>query len=159
SASSRSASSTSGPRATEAMTNVDATVFAHLEWLGYVRPRGLVVSAPALVRAGAILDQRDAEGQRLLRARLHADAPGLGTVRERATIPYNAAGENADLGIANFPAFAGSVLGWHFSPKGYAGTPESPIPPDLAVALPDAGETLRPDYAVRELEPQDGAPP
>ena len=46
---------------------------SHLEWLGYVRPRGLVVSAPALVRAGAILDQRDAEGQRLLRASLGAD--------------------------------------------------------------------------------------
>jgi hypothetical protein len=141
------------------MANVDATVLAHLEWLGYVRPRGLVVSAPALVRAGAILDQRDAEGQRLLRARLDADAAASGTVRERATIPYGAAGEDADLRIADFHAFAGSVLDWRFSPKGYAGTPESPIPPDLEVALPDAGETLRPDYAVRELEPQEGAPP
>src|SRR5262245_34141229 len=141
------------------MANIDATVLAHLEWLGYVRPRGLVVSAPALVRAGAVLDQRDAEGQRLLRARLDADAAAPGTVRERAEIPYGAAGEDADLRIADFPAFAGSVLGWRFSPKGYAGTPESPIPPDLEVALPDVGETLRPDYAVRELEPQDGAPP
>ena len=34
------------------MANVDATVLAHLEWLGYVRPRGLVVSAPALALAG-----------------------------------------------------------------------------------------------------------
>lgn len=141
------------------MANVDTTVLAHLEWLGYVRPRGLVVSAPALVRAGAILDQRDAEGQRLLRARLDADATASGTVRERAEIPYGPAGEGADLRIADFPAFAGSVLGWSFSPKGYAGTPESPIPQDLEVALPDAGETLRPDYAVRELEPQDGAQP
>jgi hypothetical protein len=141
------------------MANIDATVLAHLEWLGYVRPRGLVVSAPALVRAGAILDQRDAEGQRLLRARLDADAAASGTVRERATIPYGAMGEDADLRIADFAAFAGSVLGWRFSPKGYAGTLESPIPPDLEVALPDAGETLRPDYAVRELEPQDSAPP
>jgi hypothetical protein len=48
------------------------------------------------------------------------------------------------------------VLGWRFSPKGYAGTVESPIPPELELALPDVGETLRPDYAVRELEPQDG---
>ena len=40
---------------------------AHLEWLGFVQPTGLVVSAPALVRAGAILDRRDADGQRLLR--------------------------------------------------------------------------------------------
>src|SRR5262245_3722056 len=141
------------------MANIDATVLAHLEWLGYVRPRGLVVSAPALVRAGAVLDQRDAEGQRLLRARLDADAAAPGTVRERAPISYGAAGDDADLRIADFPAFAGSVLGWRFSPKGYAGTPESPIPQDLEIALPDAGETLRLDYAVRELEPQDGASP
>jgi hypothetical protein len=141
------------------MANLDAAVLSHLEWLGYVRPTGLVVSAPALVRSGAILDQRDAEGQRLLRARLDADATASGTVRERAEIPYGAAGEDAVLRIADFPAFAGSVLGWRFSPKGYAGTRESPIQPDLEVALPDAGETLRPDYAVRELEPQDGALP
>ena len=38
-----------------------------------VQPTGLVVSAPALVRAGAILDRRDAAGQELLRASL---APG-----------------------------------------------------------------------------------
>ena len=48
--------------------NLDPEVLAHLEWLGFVRPIGLVVSAPALVRAGAILDRRDSEGQWLLRA-------------------------------------------------------------------------------------------
>ena len=47
---------------------LDPEVLAHLEWLGFVRPIGLVVSAPALVRAGAILDRRDSEGQWLLRA-------------------------------------------------------------------------------------------
>jgi hypothetical protein len=41
---------------------LDPEVLAHLEWLGFVRPIGLVVSAPALVRAGAILDRRDSEG-------------------------------------------------------------------------------------------------
>jgi hypothetical protein len=141
------------------MANLDAAVLSHLEWLGYVRPTGLVVSAPALVRAGAILDQRDAEGQRLLRASLGADGAATGVVRERALTPYATAGDHADLRIADFRAFAGSVLGWRFSPKGYAGTPESPMPPDLEVALPDAGEMFRPDYAVRELEPQDGALP
>ena len=50
------------------MAKVDPQILAHLEWLGFVRPTGLVVSAPALVRAGAILDRRDAEGQRLFRA-------------------------------------------------------------------------------------------
>jgi hypothetical protein len=47
---------------------LDPEVLAHLEWLGFVRPIGLVVSAPALVRAGAILGRRDSEGQWLLRS-------------------------------------------------------------------------------------------
>src|SRR5207237_4218111 len=50
-----------------AMAKLDPEIVAHLDWLGFVQPTGLVVSAPALVRAGAILDRRDADGQRLLR--------------------------------------------------------------------------------------------
>jgi hypothetical protein len=34
----------------------------------------------------------------------------------------------------------------------------APIPPELEVALPDQGEILRPDLAVRERDPQDGTP-
>src|SRR5207247_2282028 len=116
-----------------------------LEWIGFVRPTGLVVSAVALARAGAILDRRDAEGQRLLRA----------CVEERAFHPK----EGPVPHLPDFRAFAESVLGWSFSPKGYAGTAESPVPPELEVPLPDYGETLRPDYAVRELEPKEGASP
>lgn len=131
------------------MAKLDPQVHAHLEWLGFVRPTGLVVSAPALVRAGAILDQRDAEGQRLLRAGLLA--PNV--ARESAS----AFGDAADARIDDFDHFARTVLGWRFSPKGYAGVPMAPIPPELEVALPDAGELLRPDFAVRELEPATGA--
>ena len=126
------------------MARLDPQVVAHLEWIGFVRPTGLVVSAPALVRAGAILDRRDAEGQRLLR----------GCTEEREFDPK----EGPAPWLPNFPGFANSVLGWSFSPKGYTGTTESPIPPELEVALPDFGETLRPDFAVRELEP-DGVSP
>jgi hypothetical protein len=61
--------------------------------------------------------------------------------------------------LPDFRGFAERVLGWSFSPKGYAGTAEAPIPDELKVALPQYGETLEPDYAVRELEPADGAPP
>ena len=43
------------------MSKRDPHINAHLEWIGFVRPTGLVVSAPALVRAGAILP-RDPEG-------------------------------------------------------------------------------------------------
>jgi len=51
-----------------AVTRLDPAVLAHLEWLGFVQPTGLVVSAAALVRAGALLDRRDAEGQVHLKA-------------------------------------------------------------------------------------------
>jgi hypothetical protein len=52
-----------------AKAKLDPAILAHLEWLGFVRPTGLVVSAPALVRAGAILDRRDgARWQNLLEA-------------------------------------------------------------------------------------------
>jgi hypothetical protein len=123
---------------------LDPEVSAHLEWIGFVRPTGLVVSAPALVRAGAILDRRDAEGQQLLRAAVEERiVPG-----ESDPVPW----------LPDFRAFASSVLGWSFSPKGFAGTPESPIPPELEIPLPDFGETLRPDFAVREPDPQPNGP-
>src|SRR5439155_884983 len=83
------------------------------------------VSAPALVRAGAILDRRDVEGQRLLRA----------CVEERAFDVKEGPGPH----LPDFPAFAEAVLGWSFSPKGYAGTAECPIPPELEAPLPDYG--------------------
>lgn len=121
------------------MTKIDPEVLAHLEWLGFVQPTGLVVSAPALVRAGAILDRRDAAGQELLRAALDPSAP-----EDRPA-------------IADFERFAREVLGWQFSPKGYAGSEQSPIPDDLQVVLPDYGETLVPDLAVREPNPAVGA--
>ena len=127
------------------MAKLDPAILAHLEWIGFVRPTGLVVSAPALVRAGAILNRRDTEGQRLLRARVvERILPG-----DKDPTAY----------LADFRAFAESVLDWSFSPKGYAGIAESPIPSELEVPLPDYGETLRPDLAVREIEPQEGESP
>jgi hypothetical protein len=118
------------------MARLDPNVLAHLEWLGFVQPTGLVVSAPALVRAGAVLDRSDIEGQRQLRECVEGEPPG----------------------IVDFEAFARGVLGWSFSPRGYAGTADAPIPPELEVALPEHGETLRPDYAVRERDPSDSQP-
>jgi N-6 DNA Methylase len=122
------------------MARLDPEVLAHLEWLGFVQPTGLVVSAPALVRAGAILDRRDVAGQALLRDALDANAP------------------EDEPSIADFELFARDVLGWQFSPKGFAGTADCPIPDELRVALPDYDDMLVPDFAVRELNPADGAP-
>ncbi len=126
------------------MAKRDPAVVAHQEWISFVQPTGLVVSAPALVRAGAILDRGDAPGQQLLRA----------CVEERVFDPQ----EGPVPWLPDFRAFAEQVLGWSFSPKGYAGTADSPLPPELEVPLPDYGETLRPDFAVRELDPGDGGP-
>src|SRR5882672_7334868 len=96
-----------------ASSKLDAEILAHREWIGFVRPTGLVVSAPALVRAGAILDRRDAEGQRLLRT----------CVEDRTIDPK----EGSVPGVPDFRRFAETVLEWSFSPKGYAGTTECPI--------------------------------
>ena len=126
------------------MARLNPQIRAHREWLGFIQPTGLVVSAPALVHAGAILNRADAEGQRRLREcieerELDAEGP----------VPF----------IPDFNDFARSVLDWNFSPKGYAGTDERPIPSELEVALPDYGETLRPDFAVIERDPQEGTTP
>ena len=126
------------------MPKRDPHIDAHLEWIGFVRPTGLVVSAPALVRAGAILP-RDPEGQRRLRA----------CVAERRFHPDG----EPEPWLPDFRAFASSVLGWNFSPKGYAGTGDSPIPPALETPLQEGGEMLRPDLAVRERDPREDASP
>jgi hypothetical protein len=128
-----------------AAPKVDPNILAHREWLNFVQPTGLVVSAPALVRAGAILDRNDAEGQRLLRA----------CVEERV-LPGS---EKPVPVLPDFSAFARTVLGWSFLPKGYAGTAENPIPPDLEAALPESEGVLCPEFAVRELDPKEGSPP
>src|SRR5437868_10587145 len=104
------------------MAKLDTEILAHLEWIGFVRPTGLVVSAPALVRAGAILDRRDADGQRLLRD----------CVEDREL----RAGHDPQPVITDFETFARSVLGWSFSPKGYVGVDCAPIPPEIEVVLP-----------------------
>ena len=123
------------------MPKPDPAIVAHLEWLGFVRPTGLVVSAPALARHGATLNRNDAEGQKRLRD----------CVEERA-INGDATAQPV---LPDFRAFATNVLDWRFSPKGYAGTPEAPIPPELEVRLADTGEVLRPKFAVRK-EPSAG---
>ena len=115
---------------------------AHLEWLGFIQPNGLVVSAPALAKAGAILNRHDVEGQELLDVWVN-QRDGLSTrTREQR--------------LQDFRVFAKTILGWGFSPKGYAGTDETPVAPELEVPLPDYGETLRPDFAVRERDPLAG---
>ncbi|MCG3134079.1 MAG: hypothetical protein HMLKMBBP_01365 [Planctomycetes bacterium] len=135
-----------------ARSKVDPAVLAHLEWIGFVRPTGLVVSAPALVRAGAILERRDADGQRRLVSCLY----GASEVRERA--PAYGGGE-VPPPIQDFRRFATDLLGWDLRLPSFAGTDLTPVPADLEVPLRDYGETLRPDLAVREPDPRDAESP
>ncbi len=51
------------------------------------------------------------------------------------------------------------MLGWSFSPKGYAGTEEVPIPPELEVSLPDSSHRIRPTFAVRATPKRAGPQP
>ena len=116
-----------------------------MEWLGFIQPTGLVVSAHALVQAGAILNRRDIEGQELLRD----------CVQERSRGPDR----EPEPHLPDFKALAQRVLGWNFSPKGYAGTDEHPVPEELQLTLPEYGETLWPDFAVRERDPGESGTP
>ena len=93
-----------------------------------------------------VLNRHDAEGQSRS-GRLHPASA-------RST-----KGADPEPCIRDFREFATSVLGWGFSARGYAGTADAPIPPELEVPLPDYGETLRPDFAVRERDPRNGASP
>ena len=127
-------------RLTKPVSKQDPAIAAHLEWLGFVRPTGLVVSAPALVRHGAVLNRRDTEGHRLLRM----------CVEDRQIND----GTDAQLVLPDFRSFASGVLDWRFYPKAYAGTDRAPIPPELEVRTPDTGEVLRPQFAVRKAASQ-----
>ncbi len=123
------------------MATRDPNIAAHQEWLGFVRPTGLVVSSPALVQAGVILNRRDAEGRQLL----------------NDCIEHT---ENDEPFLPNFRAFAESVLDWQFTPAGYAGMEGTPIPQELELRLPDTGEVLCPTFAVRrEVAKRRAKPP
>ena len=117
----------------------------HLEWLGFIQPTGLVVSAHALAQAGAILNRRDVEGQERLKD----------CVEERSFGPDR----HPEPCLPDFESFARRVLDWNFSPEGYAGTDQAPIPDELELVLPEYGETLRPDFTVRERSLGEGSPP
>ena len=122
----------------ELMAKPDAQVAAHLEWIGFVKPTGLVVSATALTRAGVILNRRDVQGQQLLNTWADTHESALTERAQRRDAPKEA-----------FCSFARQVLGWSFSPKGYSGTAEEPIPEELKAQLPDSDLVFGPDYAVR----------
>lgn len=120
---------------------ISPEVFDHLQWLGFAQPTGLVVSAPALVARGAILNRNHAEAQRKLISAT-VETP-LGLPDEPVTY------------LPDFRRFAESVLGWQMAGKWYAGTEQRPIPDALKVPLPDEDDQLEPTFAVRTRSPED----
>ncbi len=108
----------------------DPETLAHLEWLGYVQPVGLVVSIPALLAAQAHVGRiSPTEHQAFLSC--------LPRNKDDEIIPE----------IPDFGRFAHSVLGWESSDL------QEP-PASLEVALPEYHETLRPSFVVPEFQPK-----
>ena len=122
----------------------DPAQLAHLEWLGYVQPMGLVVSIPVLLAAQAQVNRNIAPDHQQFLACLRRD-------RNDEVL--------AEMG--DFPAFMQQVLGWE--PTDLTPIPDvATLPEDLAaleVALPEYHETLRPTYGVREFSPPAGQAP
>ncbi len=117
--------------------------YAHIEWLGYVQPVGLVVSIPAMLEAQCYINRNImSEHARflscLLRDKFDEVIPQLRSLTE----------------------FIHNVLGWEADdlqavPKKGAltGTMAS-----LEVVLPQYHETLRPTHAVPVFNPTEGQP-
>ena len=114
-------------------------LIAHQEWLGYVQPVGLVVSTPALLAAQAYINKNIIpEHQRFLDC--------------VEPIPVNG-GEDTALAVTDLPGLLQEVFDWQAADLIGDGNLES-----LEVVLPEYGETLRPTYAVKEIEPDDAKP-
>ena len=114
---------------------------AHREWLGYVQPVGLVVSAPALLAAAATVNRNIAATHReflewVNEVRLSSAAEPVRVVRDLAGLLH-------------------SVFQWQradfVGAEGAAKLPET-----LEIPLTNYEETLRPTYAVPSVPADDG---
>ena len=115
----------------------DPETLAHLEWLGYVQPIGLVVSIPALLAAQAHVNRNITPDHARFLACLPKD-------KHDEIIPE----------IRDLAAFACSVLGWEKDDL-----QDADQLTDLHVTLPEYHETLRPTFAVKEIQPKDPKKP
>ena len=112
----------------------DPELYAHQEWLGYVQPVGLVVSAPALNAAQAHVSRNiTSEHRDFLNC--------LPTDDNDEHIPQ----------LVDFARFTQDVLGWR--EDDLEPFPKDDLPADLSaleVVLPEYNETLRPTHVIRE---------
>ncbi|MHC5734911.1 Eco57I restriction-modification methylase domain-containing protein [Nostoc sp.] len=105
----------------------DREIQAHKEWLGFLQPVGLVVSPTALNNAQMSVNRNVVELQQRLSEIVNRDSSNDST--------------NYTCVISDFPTFTVEILGWQ--PTDLVESPD-----DLAVSLPEYGETLQPTYAV-----------
>jgi len=115
----------------------DPALADHLAWLGYVQPDGLVVSAPALVDAQAIIDRAQL-GELQRRFSEHVTSLRLTESDTGETEP----------GIENIQRLVTDFLGWPYNLL-VGVDPSCPLPESLYVALPEFQETLHPSWAVK----------
>ncbi len=114
----------------------DPELVAHQEWLGYIQPVGLVVSAPALLQAQAHVNSNVIPQHQRFLACLPVD-------KDDEVIPQ----------IEDFTAFVRQVLDWSdtdlvaFDDAHKSGIDVS----GLEVVLPEYNETLRPTWIVPEF--------
>ncbi|MEA5466881.1 Eco57I restriction-modification methylase domain-containing protein [Leptothoe sp. PORK10 BA2] len=117
----------------------DNEQYQHKEWLGLLQPEGLVVSPPALSKLDAFVDKEKARGLQ----------PLLQNLVEQGRLPGQKQ-ENILKGeqtwVETFSVFAEKILEWETENL----TQAEDLPEDLAVDLPNYGETLRPDYGVKD---------
>jgi hypothetical protein len=115
----------------------DPALADHLAWLGYVQPDGLVVSAPALVDAQAIIDRAQL-GDLQRRFSEHVTSLRLTGSDTGDTEPA----------IENMQRLITGFLGWPYNLL-VGVDPSCPLPESLYVALPEFQETLHPSWAVK----------
>ena len=109
----------------------------HLEWIGYVQPVGLVVSAAALLDCQAYVDRNIFATQQAILECLSEDSPPR---------------------ITDFPRFTQSVLDWRPTDLEKI-DPDSPPHKALCIALPEYGQILLPSFAVPDHHADQEAPP
>jgi len=130
-----------------AVPTKDPILADHLAWLGYVQPEGLVVSAPALVDSQVVID----------RAALPDVQRRLADHVSSLALTDSDTGDTA-AGIVDLPRFLTEFLGWPADLL-VGWDVARPLPAELAVSLPEFGETLAPTYAVTQPRPKEGASP
>jgi hypothetical protein len=118
----------------------DYIIADHQAWLGYLQPDGLVVSPAALSDSQVIVDRNAGPLQRQYLEHVETVDAGHGETIHQ---------------LRDLPSFLREFLEW--PAEALVAAAEGDTPDALTVPLPEFGETLAPDLALRALL-ADGAP-